>query len=65
MPHRNRDNLWKFLPNTPTTSNSQPSLIFDECELEEPLGEQPNIFKEATGEEEEDEPIPTEPMAEN
>jgi len=63
MPHRNRDNLGKFLPNNPTPSNNQPSLFFDGCELKEPLGEQPDIFEEPTGEEEE--PIPTEPMAEN
>jgi len=48
MPHRNRDNLEKFLPNTPTTSNSQPSLFFGGCELEDPLGEQPEIFEEPT-----------------
>ena len=65
MPRRNRDNLGKNFPNTPTTSNSQPSLFFDGCELEEPLCEQPDIFEEPTGEEEEEELIPTEPMAEN
>jgi len=53
------------LPNTPTTSNSQPSLFFDDCELEEPLGEKPYIFEEPTGEEEVEEPILTESMAEN
>jgi len=65
MPRRNRDNLWKFLPNTPTASNSQPSFFFGGCEVEEPLGEQPEIFEEPTGEEEEEEPIPTKTMAEN
>ena len=65
MPHRNRDNSSKFLTNTPTASNNQPSLFFSGCELEEPLGEQPDIFEEPTGEEEEEEPIPIEPMAEN
>ena len=65
MPRMNRDNLGKFLLNTPTESNSQPSLFFNGYELEEPLGEKPNIFEEPRGEEEEDEPIPTEPMAEN
>ena len=66
MPCRNRDNLGKFFPNTPTASNSQTSLFFGGCELEEPLGEQPNIFEEPIGEEEEEEEsIPTEPMAEN
>jgi len=54
MPHKNRDNLGRFLPNTPTASNNQSSLFFGGYELEEPLGEQPNIFGE---------PIPTEPMA--
>jgi len=53
------------LPNTPTASNNQPSLFFGGCELEEPLGEQPDIFEEPIGEEEEEEPIPTEPMAKN
>lgn len=41
MPHRNSDNLGEFLPNTPTTSNNQPFLFFDGCELEDPLGKQP------------------------
>ena len=66
MPRRNRDSLGRFLPNTPTTSNGKPSLFFGGCELEEPIGEQPNIFEEPIGEEEEEkEPIPTVPMAEN
>ena len=65
MPCRNKDNLVKFFTNTPTASNSQPSLFFGDCELEEPLGEQLDIFEEPTGEEEEEEPIPTEPMDEN
>jgi len=63
MPHRNRDNLGKFLPNTPTASNNQPSLFFGGCELKEPLGEQPDIFEETTGEEEE--PITTEEVLKN
>ena len=53
MPRRSRDNLGIFFPNTPTTSNSQPSIFFGGCELEDPLGEQPNIFEEPIGEEEE------------
>ena len=65
MPRMNRDNLWKFLPNTPTASNNQPSLFFGGSELEEPLSEKPNIFEEPTREEEQEEPIPTKPMAEN
>jgi hypothetical protein len=64
MPRRNRDNSGKFLPNTPTASHSQPSLFFGGCDQEEPLGEQPDIFEEPIGEEEE-ENIPLEPMAEN
>ena len=65
MHPRNRDNLGKFLPNTPTTSNNKNSLFFGGCELEDPLGEQPEIFEDPTGGEEEEEPIPTDPMAEN
>jgi len=49
MPRRNRDTLVKFLQNTPTTSNNQPSLFFGACELEDPLGEQPKIFEEPIG----------------
>jgi len=65
MPRRNRDNLRKFLPNTPNASNSQPSLFSGGCKLEEPLGEKPDIFEDPTREEEEEEePIPTKPMAE-
>ncbi len=51
MPRRNSDNLGKFLTNTPTTFNSQPSLFFGDYEVEEPLGEQLYIFEEPTGEE--------------
>jgi len=65
MPCRNRDNLGKFFPNTPTSSNNQPSIFFGGYQLEEPLGEKPDIFEEPTGEEEKGEPIPTKPMAEN
>ena len=65
MPCRNRDNLGNFFPNTPTSSNSQPSLFFAGCEVEEHLGEKYDIFEEPIGEEEEEEPIPTVPMAEN
>ena len=45
MPHRNRDNLGKFLSNTPTASNNQPSFLFSDDEMEDPLGEQPYIFE--------------------
>lgn len=64
MPRRNRDNLGKFLTNTPTTSQIHPSLFFSGSDLEEPLGEQLKIFEEPIGEEEE-ENIPPETMAEN
>ena len=72
MPHRNRDTQGKLLWNTPTPPNSQPSLFFGDCylpslttgESEEPLDEQPKIFEETIGEEEE--PIShTQTMAEN
>ena len=52
MSHRNRENLGKFFPNTPIAFKSQPSLFFGGCELEEPLGEQPDILEEPIGEEE-------------
>jgi len=64
MPRRNIDNSGKFFPNTPTTSHSQPSLFFSGSDQEEPLGEQPKIFEEPIGEEEE-ENIPLETMVEN
>jgi len=61
---RNGDNLGKFLTNTPTNSNNQPSLFFDGYELEDPFGERPEIFEEPIGEKDE-ESIPTNLMAEN
>jgi len=64
MPCRNIDNSGKFLPNTPTTSHSHPSLFFAGSDQEEPLGEQPKIFEEPLGEEEEED-ISPETMAEN
>lgn len=64
MPHRNRDNSGKFLPNTPTTSQSHPSLFFGGSDLEEPIGEQPEIYEDPIAEEEE-ETIPSEIMVEN
>ena len=57
MPRRNRDNLGKFLPNTHTTSNNQPSLFFGGCELEDPLGEQPKILKRLQGEKKKENPF--------
>ena len=54
MPRRNKDNLGKILPNTTTSSHNQPFLFFGGCDQEEPLGEQPDIFEEPIGEEEEE-----------
>lgn len=51
MPCRNRENLGKFFPSTPTTSNNQASLFINGYELEEPLGKQPDIYQEPIGEE--------------
>ena len=59
MPHRSRDTVGKFLPNTPKPSNIQPSLFFGDCqlpslttgELEKPLGEKPENFEEPIREE--------------
>ena len=62
MPHRIRDTSGKFFSNTPTASNRNPSPFFSDGELEDPLGEQPYLFEELAEEEEEEEPIPTEPM---
>ena len=64
MPHRNKDNLGKFLPNTPTTSLSHPSLFFGGSDLEEPIGEPIEIYEDPITEEEQ-ETIPPETMAEN
>jgi len=64
MPHRSRDNLGKSFPNTPTTSRSQPSLLFGGCNQEDPLGEHSDIFEEPIVEEKE-ESIPLEPIDEN
>ena len=64
MPRWNRDNSGKFLPNTPTTSQIHPSLFFSGSDPGDPLGEQPEIFEEPIGEEEE-ETIHPKTMAEN
>ena len=64
MPHRNRDNTEKFLPNTPTTSLSHPSLFFGGSDPEESIGEPPEIYEDPITEEEQ-ENIPFETMAEN
>jgi len=39
MPHRSRDNQGNFLPTTPTSSHSHPSLFFSLCEVEDTIGE--------------------------
>ena len=64
MPRRNRDNLGKFLPNTPTTSLSHTSLFFGRSDPEEPIGEPPEIYEDPITEEEQ-ENIPLETMAEH
>lgn len=64
MPHRNRDNSGKFLPNTPNTPLSHPSLFFGGSDLEEPIGEPPDIYEDPIIEEEQ-ENIPPKTMAEN
>ena len=64
MPRRNRDKTGKFLTNTPTTSLSQPSLFSGNSELEDPIGEPPEIYEDPITEEEL-ENTPSEAMAEN
>jgi len=63
MPCRN-SKTGKFLPNTPTTSLSQPSLFSGDSEPEEPIGEPLEIYKDPITEEEL-ENTPFEAMAEN
>ena len=64
MPRRNRDKTGKFLPNTPTTSLSHPSLFFGDSDPEEPIGEPPRDIQDPIVEEEL-ETIPSEAMADN
>jgi hypothetical protein len=64
MPRRNGDNTKKFLPNTPTTSLSHPSLFFGGSDPEEPIGEPPEIYEDPITKEEQ-ERGPPETMAEN
>ncbi len=64
MPCRNRDNWGKFLPNTPNTSLSHPSLFFGGSDPEEPIGEPPEIYEDSITEEEQ-ENIPLETMDEH
>ena len=59
MHRRSRETLGKFLQNTPTPLNNQLSLFFGDCQLtslttghlEDPLGEQPEIFEKPIAEE--------------
>ena len=53
MPHRSRDNQGKFLPKTPTSPHSHPSLFLSEYEVEHTIGESLEKFEETIGEEEE------------
>ena len=62
MPCRNRDNTGKFLPNTPTTSLSHPSLFFGGRDPEEPIGEPLEIYEDPITKEEQ-ENIPPKTMA--
>lgn len=64
MPRRNRDKTGKFLPNTPTTSLSQPSLFSGDSEPEDPIGEPPEIYEDPIVEEGLGN-IPSEAMTEN
>ena len=64
MPRRNQDKTGKFLPDTPTTSLSHPSLFFGDSDPEEPIGEPPEIYEDPIAEEEL-ETIPSEAMADN
>ena len=64
MPCRKRDNIEKFLPNTPTTSLSHPSLFFGGSDSEEPIGEALEIYEDPIIEEEQ-ENVPFETMANN
>ena len=64
MPRRNKDQTGKFLPNTPTTSLSQPSLLSGDSEPEEPIGEPPEIYEDPITKEELGN-TPSEAMAEN
>ena len=64
MPRRNRDKTSKFLPNTPTTSLSHPSLFLGDSDPEEPIGEPLEIYEDPIAEEEL-ETIPSEAMADN
>ena len=64
MPRRNRDRSGKFLPNTPTTSLSHPSLFGDNSDSEETIGEHHEAYQSPI-EEEELETTPPETMANN
>ena len=64
MSHRNGGNSGKFLPNTPTTFVSHPSLFFSGNDPKEPIGEPPEIYEDPITEEEQ-ETVPPKTMAEN
>ena len=70
MPCGSRDNQGIFLPKTPTSPHSHPSIFFSDCEVEHPLGEKLDKFEEPIGEEEEFSSLvepasPIQAMAEN
>eukprot|EP00253_Pinus_taeda_P010529 PITA_10529 len=54
MPHRNRHNTGKVLPNTATTSQSHPSLFFGGRDPEELIGEPPEIYEDPITKEEQE-----------
>lgn len=58
MPRRSRNNQEKFLWKTPTSPCIQPSLFFNDYDLEFPLVEHPENFEEPIEEEE----VPTSPI---
>ena len=53
MPRRSRDNQGIFLPKTPTSPHTHPSLFLSDCNVEHTIGESLENFEEPIGEEEE------------
>ena len=53
MPRRSRDKKGIFLPKTPTSPHSHPSLFFSDFQVEHTIGEPFENFEEPIGEEEE------------
>ena len=51
MPRRIRDTRGNFLPKTPTSPHSHPSLFFNGYEIEHTIGEPSENFEEPIGEE--------------